>query len=53
MQSILEGRRRACVFSSGAVMHSVLCSVAECSINDILLFIVEVLEFVNFKNFLF
>ena len=32
MQSSLEGRRRAWIFNSGARMHSVLHSVAKCSI---------------------
>lgn len=54
MQSSLEGRKRAWIFNSGARMHSVLHSVAKCSMNDILLFIFSVLQFIltskdNFK----
>ena len=56
MQSSLEGRRMAWIFNSGAGMHSVLRSVAKCSMymNDILLFIFNVLQFIliskdNFK----
>lgn len=54
MQSSLEGRRRAWIFNSSEGMHSALHSVVKCSMNDILLFIFNVLQFVliskdNFK----